>query len=304
MRPTDALGRPTGARDPAGRWIDPFTPRYVSYFPEYYLSAIQTEHMVRDLSPLTTGVYGTPHGRRTHPAGGAPPELWITELNLESRAVEPAARERFQAKVALRSLTSFVAKGAGAVHLFAAKAQRDGQLGLIDPRFFAALRNSTNDPAGSAGLTLAAIGRLSQALEGPADINPRRLSLLAIGDYADRIQFTGDGSRAHPRLFDRDVAAVFPFQVDDNRFVIAAYVMTRDLSRVTDRVASPDRRYDLPTATYRMRLGGIRSCPLTVDALDPLDGTSVPVRVIRCSAPIVELQMALTDSPRLIRLGD
>ena len=32
---------------------------------------------------------------------------------------------------------------AGAVHLFAGKEQRDGQLGLIDPQFFAAPRNST-----------------------------------------------------------------------------------------------------------------------------------------------------------------
>ena len=232
-RPTDALGREEGSRDAAGRWVDSFTPSYVSYFPEYFLSAIQTEHMVRDLSPLTTGVYGEPHGRRTRPAGGIPPELWITELNLGSYAVEPAARERFQAKVALRSMVSFVAKGASAVDLFAAHAVGDGQLGLVDPRFFEALDGSDTYPGDAAGgLTLDATRRLVEELQGPPTVRPRRLSLLAIGDYADRTQFTGDGTRAHPPLFDREVAAVFPFQVDDDRFAVAAYVMTRDLGRV------------------------------------------------------------------------
>ena len=130
-RPTDALGREGGSLDAAGRWVDSFTPTYVSYFPEYALSAIQTEHMIRDLSPLTTEAYGTRHGRRTRPAGGNPPELWITELNLVSYAVRSAARERFQAKVALRSIVSFVAKGASAVDLFAARAVEGGQFGLV-----------------------------------------------------------------------------------------------------------------------------------------------------------------------------
>ena len=90
--------------------------------------------------------------------------------------------------------------------------------------------------------------------EGPAESRARRLRLLAIGDYADRRQFTGDGTRAHPPLFDRDVAAAFPFQVDDDRFAIAAYVMTRNLGRMTAPRANPNRRYDLPPETYRLRL--------------------------------------------------
>ena len=83
VQPVNALGVPEGSRDADGRWVDAFIPSYSPFFPEYSLSGIQTETIVRDLSPLTTDIYGTPHGRLTAPAGGTPPELWITELNME-----------------------------------------------------------------------------------------------------------------------------------------------------------------------------------------------------------------------------
>ena len=59
-----------------------FVPRYASYFPEYWLNAIQTETLVRDLAPETTEIAGVAHGRTTAPAGGAAPEMWLTEFNL------------------------------------------------------------------------------------------------------------------------------------------------------------------------------------------------------------------------------
>ena len=46
-----------------------FVPRYTSYFPEYWLNAIQTETLVRDLAPETTGSAGVAHRR----AGPRPP---------------------------------------------------------------------------------------------------------------------------------------------------------------------------------------------------------------------------------------
>ena len=42
-----------------------WTPRMRAFFPEYWLSGLQTETLVRDLAPATTFVYGTPHGRHT-----------------------------------------------------------------------------------------------------------------------------------------------------------------------------------------------------------------------------------------------
>ena len=73
VKPLDALGRVDGWQDAQGRWHDNFVPSYVAYFPEYFLTGIQTETTIRDISPITTSVYGTPHGRYTHPVGGSAP---------------------------------------------------------------------------------------------------------------------------------------------------------------------------------------------------------------------------------------
>ena len=92
-RPMDALGQPDGTEVSPGQWRDSFVPTYVSLFPEYFLSAIQTEHLIRDLSPITTDLYGVKHGRQTHPTwpDGTPaqaPQMWITEVNLDPNGAD------------------------------------------------------------------------------------------------------------------------------------------------------------------------------------------------------------------------
>ena len=65
IRPLNALG----ARDTLPKSFTPlFIPHFQSLFPEYYLSALSTETVVRDLAPITTTVYGDPHGREVGPA--------------------------------------------------------------------------------------------------------------------------------------------------------------------------------------------------------------------------------------------
>ena len=132
MQPVDARGRVDARRDgPLRR--DRFVPRYTAFLPEYALTAIQTETLVRDLSPITTTVYGVPHGRFTHPPGGRPPQVWITESNLDPGdglgSLTPVERH-VQAKSALRALAAYVNKGVLAFFFYAA---RDPRLGLIDP---------------------------------------------------------------------------------------------------------------------------------------------------------------------------
>jgi len=99
---------------------------------------------------------------------------------------------------------------------------------------------------------------------------------------------------------------VFPFQAGNHRFVVAAYVMTRNIARVYPSSA-PDTdpsRYDLPPETDRLTLGGIAGEKATATATDPLYGVPVPVKVVARTKSTVTLQLPLTDSPRLITLQD
>jgi hypothetical protein len=309
--PLDADGEPSfrervrRGREPIRR--DRFVPTYDSFFPEYALTAIQTETLIRDLSPITTDVYGTLHGRQTHPPGGSPPTVWITETNLVPAGADPrepgaiggppVARlttkdvRHMHAKAALRYFTAYVNKGVSAMYLFAVKG---GSLALVHPE----------EKGG--GETLRAVRRLTSALRGAEPLQrPRRLSLREISDDHNNKQFEGDGTLAHPPLYDRDVVAFLPFEVRDGEYVAATYVMTRNLAKLYDDGAESGyaSRYDLPAERFRLRLGGVDARRVKASATDPLTGRAVPVQLEGRTDHTLTVELPLTDSPRLLRLS-
>ena len=306
VRPLDARGRPEGSRDRQGRWHDAFVPRYTAFFPEYALSAIQTETMVRDLSPIETMIGATAHGRSTRPAGASAPTVWITELNVDPRVRNPRFSTRdvrhIQAKTVLRSLTADVNKGVSAIDFYTAKGPG---FGLIDPAFFGVTGADSGNPEG--GEAMAAVRRLVRAIDGSRPVpRPRRIELRAISDEHGHRQFDGDGTASHPPLYDRDVLGFFPYQVDTRRFVIPVYVMTRDLGHVYDRDApsSDPRRLDLPQARFRLHIGGVNGIGAEISASDPLTGEAVPVQASGRTRGGVVVELPATDSPRLLRIEE
>jgi hypothetical protein len=314
--PLDALGRTDFSERgaPGGGVLrkDRFVPRYDAWFPEYFLSAIQTESMIRDLSPITNDVYGTLHGRRASPRGGGAPGVWITEANLDPTGAAPPGgviterdRLHLQAKAALRYYTAFASKGVRAIDLFAVKG---GNLALVNGGFFDAVRRAGwGYPGNDAGGEMPrAVRRLSGALAGAKRLRRTRpLSLLRVSDRHNHRQFRGDGTRSHPPLYDRDVLAFFPFQLRRGRYVAAVYVMTRNLAKVQRRGALADpHRYDLRPERFRLRIGGFRSSRVRASATDPLTGASVRVRVRRLGRGRIELSMPVTDSPRMLQLRE
>jgi hypothetical protein len=303
-RPLDARGRTDGQKDAAGQWHPRFTPTYAVQFPEYFLSGLLTETLIRDLSPRTTYVGETPHGRRTHPPGARAPAIWITETNVDPALagvpLSAADRRHVQAKSVLRTLAAYVNKGARAVYFFAAKG---GDYALIEPSFFDAIAAGTTPQATAGGETMDALRRFVRAFQGPRRIGRRRsLSVLRISDSARRRQFAGDGSARHPSLYDRDVLAVFPFQLSSRRFVVATYVMSRDILHVYDRRDRSPARFDLPPERYRITIGGLPGCRLHAGGSDPVAGTRVAVRVHACRRGVARLELPVTDSPRLVTL--
>jgi hypothetical protein len=302
-QPLDALGQTDGARVGPTAFRDRFTPSFVDYFPEYYLNALQTETVVRDLAPITTRVAGVAHGALGHRRGSAPPQLWITEVGIDERQVNlsSSAARHMQAKAALRYLVSFIGAGATLVDLYTAAGD---DFGLIDPAFFT---SSGGEAPISGGATIDTISRLARAVQSSARVIERRsLMLRSLASRSHAVQFTGDGTARHPSLTDLDATAVFPFQAANHRFVVAAYVMTRNIARVYAPSApnSDLARYDLPAETDRITLGGVDGKKATATATDPLYGISVPVQVVARTASTVTLQIPLTDSPRLITLRD
>ena len=287
-----------------------FTPTFRAFFPEYYLTGIQTETLMRDLSPTETSFGGSLHGAPTHPAGSSPPAMWVTEDNLDATQATangmPAADlPEFQAKAALRFFVSFASEGVKAIDLFASKGGACCQ--LIPQAFFNAVdANPSSYPANLGGLTMQAVGRMVSTLSGAQPIaDPRQLTLNAIAQYGDDSQFLGNGTTEYPTLYNRDVLAFFPFQVSQNTFVAAVYVMTRDLTQYyTATPAAGQTPYDLPPEEYELAIGNVNAANASVSLYDPLTGTEQPVTIVSRDGSQIVVELAATDSPRMLTINE
>jgi hypothetical protein len=320
IRPLNALG----ARDTAsGSSFAPlFIPSYQSLLPEYSLTATSTETVVRDLAPTTTNIYGFPHGRNVGPPGGSPLEKWMTEYNLGTQGatimgpdgVTPqgsaqltaADKEHFEAKAMLRSLVSMVNKGMTREYFFAAA---PGALSLVGQSFFSALKADPSAYPGDqlGGETMSGFRDMLAQFQGPGPSGAaRQLQLLSIAQDGNHAQFAGDGTAAHPSLFDRDVLAVLPFQASPTRFEIPVYVMTRDMLTLYDPNAPTTEvsRFDLPDETFRITLANLPETtdPPTVSAYDPLRNRSTPAQLVSRDHATATFELTATDYPRILTI--
>jgi hypothetical protein len=319
--PKNALGE----RDAARASFKPlFIPTYQSLFPEYTLTGTSTETLIRDIAPFTTHVYHFPHGRNVGPAGGAPVQKWITEYNLGvggatvvgpdevtpqtggSATLTAADREHFHAKALLRSLVAMIGKGISREYFFGAA---PGAFSLIGERFYSALEEHPGDYPGDqlGGETMGAFHNLLSRFQGPGPpAAPTQLKLVSVAQDGNHAQFAGDGSFAHPPLYDRDMLALLPFQSSATHFVIPFYVMTLDMLTLYDPGApSSDRtRFDLPNETFTVTLANLPETarPPTVGAYDPLHDTSTSARLVSREGSTAVLELAASDYPRLLTL--
>jgi hypothetical protein len=300
-----------------------FIPTYHSLLPESYLTGTQTETVVRDIAPFTTNVHGVPHGREVTPPGGEPTQTWMTEYNINTDTLFPANPEnpidydgpkvsatqasRLQAEILLRSLVSMVNKGMAREYFYAA-AHSEGYE-MVSENFIKALDSNPNVYPGDelGGETMTAFRRMMARFKGPGPATAaRQLELLSIIQEGNHAEFTGDGTAAHPDLYDREVLAVLPFQSSPTRFVIPVYVMTPNLTTVYNSSApeSSVSRFDLPNEAFRITLGNLpqTSSPPTVSAYDPILDESTPARLVSQNGDRAVFEFAATDYPRLLTI--
>ncbi len=305
-RPMNALGVQDTLPGQHGLFTPLFIPNYETLFPEYWLTALSTETLIRDIAPTTTEVYDFPHGREVGPPGGVPVQKWITEYNAGIpkafvTTLSPADKEHFHAKTLLRSLVSMVSKGISREYFFAAA---PGGLSLVGRGFWSALESNPGSYPGPglAGEILTGFKNMLARFQGPGPSGAaRQLKLLSITQQGNHAEFTGDGTAAHPSLYDREVLAVFPFQSSPTHFVIPVYVMTSNLLTQYEP-GSGIGRFDLPDETFKITLGNLpeTSLPPLVSAYDPLHDQSTPARLISRQGSTAEFEIAATDYPRLL----
>jgi hypothetical protein len=311
----NALGQTKQKAEADGSRSLAFRPSYRVFMPEYYLTGIQTETLMRDLSSFTTSIQGTPHGALTRPAPNAtPPVMWISEIGMNGGEAEdwglPASDvPEMQAKAALRFFTAYGSEGVKAIDLFAVNGGPEWR--LASKAFLDAVNSDPSQyPAGSVGqggIVMKAVSRFVATLRGAQPIpSPRQLSLLSIASDNDHdVQFAGNGTSGSPSLYNRDVLAFFPFQVSEYKFVSAVYVMSSNLAhKYTNDPAPGQTPYDMPPEAFRVTIGNVKGEMVRASLYDPLTGARDPARIVVRERNRVTIQLNATDSPRLLTLID
>lgn len=275
-----------------------FIPTYTAVFPEYYAAALQTETDVRDMAPVETDIYGTKHGRNARVVDGkvAPCSMWITEVGTAPNEIgitDVDAGLKLKAKTTARYFCFHVNKGVDRLYLYAACAE-DKWLGIVKDDFVSYARTNTAYPADDSKFvspSLQVIKRITDKMQERIDsklVTTRQLRLDSISDTHDHYQFQGDGTSAHPNLYDRDVFAFLPFQINSKRFVIPYYVMTRDV------------RKDLAPEEFTVQVSGINGKKAVVSVYDPINNRQVPVKVVIRATDRLKLTLMATDYPYLL----
>jgi hypothetical protein len=311
VRPVNALGVQDTLPKAAAPFIPLFVPEYESLLPEYWLTATSTETLIRDIAPFTTEIYGFPHGREVGPVGGNPLQKWVTEYNLSApretgRSLSVADKAHFHAKALLRSLAAMVSKGVTREYFFAAG---PGAYSLIGEEFYQALESNRGSYPGDqlGGEIMSSFRNLTSHLNGPGPSGaPQQLKLLSISQEGNHAQFVGDGTAAHPSLYDREVLAAFPYQDSPTRFVIPVYVMTSNLLTLysPSAPATDPTRFDLPDETFRITLGNLpetKTAP-AVSAYDPIKNQNTAARLLTRLHNTATFEIATTDYPRLLNI--
>lgn len=279
----------------------PFVPAYSVHFPEYYATALQTETLCRDAAPITTSIYRTEHGRHARSADGAKPVwVWITEVNVEpsQRGIaEPAASMRLKAKAAARYFCFYLNKGVKRLFLYNATGHKgDGELDFatVSGAFssYAGTNTGWPDDLGPyVSPQLRVTRRIADAMRSRLDpglTRTRPVGVAGITDTHGHVQFVGDGSAQGPPLYNREVLAILPYQVNPHRFVIAYYVMTRDLVP------------DLPEEGYTVTFTGLRGQGARFCVRDPFTGQELDVEALVATTEEVTVVLPATDTPRLL----
>jgi hypothetical protein len=279
-----------------------WVPAYRCQFPEYAGTAIQTEHVIRDMSPINTSIVTDKHGRYARVVDGRVVECdeWITEIGSDPHGfgiVDVPTALNLKAKTTARFFCFYLQKGVSKLTLFASGAG-DLEYGVVQNNFIQYAKSNKSYPTDDSAYTSPAlkitkriVDKMSEGLD-PGLTTTRSLQVTSISDTHDHCQFDGDGTATHPPLYDRDVLAILPFQVNAGRFVIPYYVMMRDVTQ------------SLVPEAFTIGLKGLNAGSIRARAYDPLNDREVAVTVNSRAGDTVTLTVDAADYPYLLIIDD
>jgi hypothetical protein len=265
----------------------PPAPPYRVLMPETAGTYLKTESLARLINPTA---------RQARPSGSSSFGHFMTEFGLdpsEFGVTDPDEAQLLKAKVLLRAAFFWLSKGLDALWFFQ-------DLGDLDPLHFdlvpPAVATLSRFPANPDSYMTPALLALRNAFALFKDARPivtaRNLTVeVAAADGAGGgLVFPGDAT--HPSLTYQDVLAVLPFQVDDRTFLLATYVMSRN-------ILEPP-----PLTPFVVRITNVNGLAADIQYVDPLSGRSLAVEVLERTDTSITLSLAVGDSPYLLHIQE
>jgi hypothetical protein len=260
----------------------PPAPPYRVLMPETAATYLKTESLARLLEP---------GARQRRPRGVREFGHYMTEFGFSSRefGVADLGQAQFlKAKALLRGTLFWLNKGLTGLWLFSDYDEDDLAGYDLLPRSAAALTESPADPARYLTPALRPLGRVVALVRDARPIPRARaigVELAAVDGRGGGDVFPGDAS--HPPLTNQDVFAVLPFQLDETSFLIATYVMSRNILAGM-----------VPT-WFLIRLTNVAGLSADVSGQNPMTGNEVPVEIVQRTAQTLTLRVPAEDYPYL-----
>jgi hypothetical protein len=325
--PLNARGEPDGIPDTSDHFTARqgsfFVPSYNSAFPESWFSGEKIEYLVRDIQPFPSP--WTPHYRYSNNEGQAA-QVWMTETNMLRLqfAKELAGRARVQAdnpqlaevmhaigaKATLRTYVFGGHKGLETIELYSAKGG-DTDSGVLPDAFFRELALAdyklTARVRKHTGAQLSAVKNTTRLMaQGKSIATPRPLKVEKIVEYEPRLVFKGLGTAEHPDRYNRDDFAVLPYQLDEGKFAVGYYVVTRNVMQAwnTSKGELDTARYSMPDQTFALTLSNLAGSKAEVYSYDPIRNENKPVKILEAGNDFLTVEVLSSDYPRFLVINE
>ncbi|HZE96061.1 MAG TPA: hypothetical protein VE981_03460 [Planctomycetota bacterium] len=257
--------------------VDGFTPKIDVRLPEGIAATfIQTESILRLINP---------EARKRAPKGVARFRHYMTEhgvLATECGVNDPAGAWTLKSKCALRSYAFWLHQGIDVLHFFSAWDKNPLEFGILPLDLPKLPANAAFDDV--APPTLKAIRSLTRTFEGAVPLlatAPLSIDVAAVDQ--PRNIFGGEKT-----LRSLDSLVVLPWQTKENEYVVGVYVMT------WDAVAA------WPEEKFKLTIKG--ATPKKLLLIDAMSGLELGVKILRQEGTLVEVEIPVIDTPRLLTL--
>jgi hypothetical protein len=247
---------------------------------------IQTECLMRLLNP---------EARRTHPPQTTRFYHYMTEhgvapldCGITAATDEPAAW-RIKSLCALRAYCLWLNKGVDVMEYFCAWEKGVDGMGLLPPGIEKLPPDSKFDDVATPPMKV--IRNLTRTFAGATLLaEPDRKSLAVEVTELEGGRKTFEGDSKHPPLFERASFAFLPWQTDKEKFVVAVYAMTYDVTK------------PIPETHYRLTIKGLPASVGAVKFYDPMADKLVDATIVRRDEGSLTVELAVVDYPRLLTL--